>query len=123
MHGIPLGAYRIELYPKEFSYSKRILIYNETRTVIMPEHILNRLNGGSPMGEVFHHPHSWVGRAGHMNLCLGNIHNGVLHLLNVGEVVPLITILLEFLRNGYGWSKVPYEEFLSYWGEEKLRVG
>jgi len=123
MYGVPLGVYRIELYPKKASCSERILIYNETKTVIIPKHILNRLDNGRPMGEVFHHPHSWIGTAGHMNLCLGNIHDGILYLLGIEEIVPLITILLEFLRNGYGWSKVPCKEFLSYWEEEKLRAG
>jgi hypothetical protein len=120
MGGVLLGSFRIELNPHTDSdeVDDKIAIYNEDTIVTFPKWVIADIEN-PPIGNGFHHPHIWNFGEQH-HTCLGNIEDGVLFLLKEHEYVPLITILLEFLRNGYGWEGVEEGEFLSYW-EKQIR--
>jgi hypothetical protein len=119
MREVLLGSFRIELNPHTNSdeVDDKIAIYNEDTIVEIPEWVIEDIEN-PPIGNGFHHPHIWSNGLGQHHICLGDIKEGVLFLLEKREYVPLITILLEFLRNGYGWVGVEEEKFLSYWRKQ-----
>jgi hypothetical protein len=75
------------------------------------------------MGSLFHHPHIWNNSwTGETHACLGNIKFGIISLLEDKEYVVLISILLEFLKNSFGWIGVTQKEMLEFWEDKEDKV-
>ena len=120
MDNVLLGRYKIILKPyiEENNncitkLDKFIKIYNISKIVEIEREFKERIIEG-PMGSIFHHPHVWNSWTGESHTCFGNIKFGIISLLKDEEYVILISILLEFLKNSFGWIGVTQKEMLEF---------
>lgn len=109
MAGVYLGKFRIEI-----TTSYEIKIYNETQVV--------RVKQRNPEETVHHHPHIWadIDMPNDTKMCLGTLSKGwfdlgIFQFVYAHEFTMVMVLLIEFLKNGYGWKEYPQEEFLENW--------
>lgn len=109
-----LGQYKIEIKKSFEKYDAISAIYicNQTRTVDIDKF---HDTGGN---YVFHHPHIWANENNvkKTTICFGDIKEYIIRMLIAKEPIILISTILEYLKNGYGW---PYDkkEYLKCWPE------
>jgi len=107
-----LGRYRIEIkktFEKNDAISA-IYICNQTRTVNVDR--FQNTNGEF----VFHHPHIWAkeNNAEKTEICFGDIKEYIRKMLIAKELTILISTILDYLKDGYGW-RYDKEEYLKCW--------
>jgi hypothetical protein len=109
-----LGQYKIEIKKsfKKYDAISAIYICNQTRTVDVDKF---HDTGGN---YVFHHPHIWAREDNIKNteICFGDIKEYIKKMLITKEPIILISTILEYLKNGYGW-RYDKEEYLKCWPE------
>lgn len=130
MDNVLLGRYKIilNLYIEEnnnnhiIQLDNFIKIYNVSKMVEIETEFKNRIDRG-PSGSLFHHPHIWNNHCtGEPHTCFGNIKFGIISLLKDKEYVVLISILLEFLKNSFGWIGITQKEMLEFWEDKEKKV-
>ena len=109
-----LGQYQIEIKKtfEKYDAISAIYICNQTRTVDVDKF---HVTGGN---YVFHHPHIWAGEDNVENttICFGDIKRYIQKMLIAKEPIILISTILEYLKNGYGWG-YDKKEYLKCWPE------
>lgn len=109
-----LGQFKIEIKNsfENDSAISAIYICNQTRTVDVDR--FHETDGRF----VFHHPHIWAEERNteRTTICFGNIKRYIQKMLIAKEPIILISTILEYLKNGYGWGH-DKEEYLKCWPE------
>ena len=109
-----LGQYQIEINKtfEKYDAISAIYICNQTRTVDVDK--FHDTNGSF----VFHHPHIWArgDNVKNTEICFGNIKEYIEKMLIAKEPIVLISTILEYLKNGYGWRHNK-KEYLKCWPE------